>query len=92
MGKQVFTTGITFAAAIGSMQDLLIFHDCEHIAWYWLANGIGDGAEEVKGINIFTTTPDRKQIQTDNLEFNSIAWGIDDRQVTNTPPPPPSRR
>jgi len=92
VGKETYSTGITYAPAIPTMEDLLIFHDCQYITWYWLAFGIGDGAEEVKGINIFNTTADRTQISMDYLEFNSIAWGIDDQQVTNTPPPPPGRR
>ena len=91
VGKQVYLEGETYAPAIPSLTDLLIFHDCTYITWYWLANGIGDGAEEVKGINIFTTSADRSQIAADHLEFNSIAWGIDDQQVTNTPPPPPTK-
>lgn len=92
VGKSVYIEGEEHAPAIPSLQDLLIFHDCQYITWYWLANGIGTGAQEVKGINIFTVSSDCKQIVQDHLEFNSIAWGIDDQQVTNTPPPPPGRR
>jgi len=74
------------------MTDLLIFHDCKNIAWHWVANGIGTGAQEVKGTNLFTVTEDGSQILLDVLEFNSVAWGIDDQQVTNTPPTIPTRK
>ena len=46
------------------------------ILWYWVFTGIGSGEYEVKGFNLFTLTAS-DQIAQVNLEFNSIAWGLD---------------
>ncbi len=49
---------------------------CTKILWYWNFLGIGSAEYEVKGFNLFTIT-DVGQISQVNLEFNSIAWGLD---------------
>lgn len=48
---------------------------CTKILWYWVFTGIGSGEYEVKGFNLFTLS-DAGQIAQVNLEFNSIAWGL----------------
>ena len=54
--------------------------DCNKVLWYWLFNGIGSGAEEVKGFNLFTLNSAGQIIQT-SFEFNSIAWGTDNHEL-----------
>jgi hypothetical protein len=45
---------------------------------------VGNKANEVKGFNLFTITP-AMQILTTNLEFNSIAWGLNEGDTFTKP-------
>ena len=58
---------------------------CTKILWYWNFLGIGSAKYEVKGFNLFTVT-DKLQIAQTNLEFNSIAWGLDTGYQVIFPP------
>ena len=62
----------------------IITGNCNKIVWYWLFTGVGTKQYEVKGINIFTINDG--QIEQIDVEFNSIAWGLD-IGFTVTPPP-----
>ncbi|KAK5196183.1 hypothetical protein LTR47_004376 [Exophiala xenobiotica] len=74
--KAAFIGGQSQQPAIPSLVTLDIFFSCTKIAWRWLAQGIGSGQYEVKGIDTFTITP-QGQISEVYTEFNSAAWEAD---------------
>jgi hypothetical protein len=49
---------------------------CTKVLWHWRFDGIGSGVLPVRGFNYFTVNQDG-QVERVDLEFNSIAWGID---------------
>lgn len=72
------------------MQDLDMWHDCTKIGWQWLANGIGLNVSPVKGFNKIIVDPNTGIIKSNDIEFNSIAWGEDQGGKWTPGPPPPS--
>ncbi|KIW37981.1 uncharacterized protein PV06_09958 [Exophiala oligosperma] len=77
VGKQVYIEGVLNAPGVEGINTLeVLVAGCNKILWYWLFTGIGSREYEVKGFNLFTIT-DVGQIVQVNLEFNSIAWGLD---------------
>ncbi|EHY56004.1 hypothetical protein HRR83_006617 [Exophiala dermatitidis] len=77
VGKQEYINGVLSAQGVEGVNTLeILVAGCTKILWYWLFTGIGTGQYEVKGFNLFTLS-DAGQIAQVNLEFNSIAWGLD---------------
>ncbi|EXJ70285.1 uncharacterized protein A1O5_06353 [Cladophialophora psammophila CBS 110553] len=74
--KTAFIAGQGAQRPIPTLTTLDIFFSCNKIAWRWLAQGIGSGQYEVKGIDTFTITPSG-QISEVFAEFNSAAWAAD---------------
>ncbi|EXJ86097.1 hypothetical protein A1O1_06466 [Capronia coronata CBS 617.96] len=77
VGKQEYINGVLNSPPVEGVNTLeVLVAGCTKILWYWLFTGIGSGEYEVKGFNLFTLS-DVGQISVVNLEFNSIAWGLD---------------
>ncbi|KIY01493.1 uncharacterized protein Z520_03045 [Fonsecaea multimorphosa CBS 102226] len=74
--KAAFIGGQGAQPPIPTLTTLDIFFSCNKIAWRWLAQGIGSGQYEVKGMDMFTITP-AGQISQVFSEFNSGAWAAD---------------
>ncbi|KAL6244810.1 hypothetical protein RBB50_008338 [Rhinocladiella similis] len=74
--KEAFIVGQGSQPPIPVLKTLDIFFTCTKIAWRWVAQGIGSGQYEVKGIDTFTITPGG-QISEAYAEFNSGAWLAD---------------
>ncbi|KAK5055430.1 hypothetical protein LTR84_013180 [Exophiala bonariae] len=75
-GKQGYIEGVLAAPPVeGITTNEILVAGSSKILWYWTFYGIGSGEYEVKGFNLFTIT-EKGQISTLNLEFNSIAWGL----------------
>lgn len=55
--------------------------------WHWLFPQVGSGQYEVKGFNLLTLN-DHNQIERADIEFNSIAWGLDTQQIYQYCPAP----
>lgn len=90
-GKQGYIEGVLAAPPVLGIttNEVLVAGSCK-ILWYWTFFGIGTAEYEVKGFNLFSLTSDL-QIQTLNLEFNSIAWGLNTGyQIIFPSGPPPS--
>jgi len=65
------------AQAVEGINTIAVYvADCTSILWQWNFTGIGTGAYEVKGFNLFTLNT-AGQIAKAEVEFNSIAWGLD---------------
>jgi hypothetical protein len=62
------------------IQTLDILHSCNKIAWHWLFPNVGSGQYEVKGFNLLTVNL-QCQVTRADIEFNSIAWGLDTQQL-----------
>lgn len=76
-GKQEYIGGVLAAPPVeGITTNEILVAGSSKILWYWTFYGIGSGEYEVKGFNLFSLT-EQGQISTLNLEFNSIAWGLD---------------
>lgn len=71
--KAAFIAGQGAQPPIPTVTTLEIIFTCSKIAWRWVAQGIGSGQFEVKGINVFTITA-AGQISEVFTEFNSGAW------------------
>ncbi|OAP54412.1 hypothetical protein AYL99_11513 [Fonsecaea erecta] len=77
VGKDVYIEGVLNSPGLNGITTLeILVAGCTKILWYWNFFGVGSGQYEVKGFNLFTITPSL-QIGQVNLEFNSIAWGLD---------------
>jgi hypothetical protein len=50
-----FLTFLKFAPPIPSLTSLDIFHDCNRVAWYWAASGMGGTTQEEKGVHLLYT-------------------------------------
>ncbi|KIW15871.1 hypothetical protein PV08_05921 [Exophiala spinifera] len=74
--KDAFIAGQGSQPPIPVLKTLEIFFTCNKISWRWVAQGIGSGQYEVKGIDVFTVTP-QGQISEVYAEFNSGAWLAD---------------
>ena len=74
--KQAFISGQGSQPPIPTLTTLEIFNTCNKIAWRWVANGIGSGKYEVKGIDTFTINS-AGLISEIYAEFNSGAWKAD---------------
>jgi hypothetical protein len=76
-GKDEYINGVLNSPGVGGITTIeILVAGCTKILWYWNFLGIGSGQYEVKGFNLFTITPSL-QISAVDLEFNSIAWGLD---------------
>ena len=62
------------------IQTLDILNSCNKIMWHWNFPSVGGGAYEVKGFNLLTVNF-FGQITRADIEFNSIAWGLDTQQI-----------
>lgn len=84
-GKQAFVGGLTSQPGLPGFTTLQVFHDCKNVLWQWRVTGLGSGQFPVKGFNAFVANPLTGVIQSNQLEFNSIAWG-EDTGYKVTPP------
>ncbi|ETI22076.1 hypothetical protein G647_06147 [Cladophialophora carrionii CBS 160.54] len=76
-GKDGYIEGVLNSPPVEGITTIeILVAGCTKILWYWNFLGIGTGEYEVKGFNLFTITPSL-QISAVDLEFNSIAWGLD---------------
>ncbi|KAJ9664352.1 hypothetical protein H2198_000281 [Neophaeococcomyces mojaviensis] len=76
-GKQEYIGGVLNAPPVEGITTIRIYvADCNSVLWYWNFLGVGSGQYEIKGFNLFTLNA-AGQILTTELEFNSIAWGLD---------------
>ncbi|EXJ71515.1 uncharacterized protein A1O5_05323 [Cladophialophora psammophila CBS 110553] len=77
VGKDVYINGVLRAPGLNGITTIeILAAGCTKILWYWNFLGVGGAQYEVKGFNLFTITPSMRIAQVD-LEFNSIAWGLD---------------
>jgi hypothetical protein len=77
VGKQVYIDGVLNSPPVLGVETLeVLVAGCTKVLWYWDFTQIGSGEYEVKGFNLFSITA-AGQINQTNLEFNSIAWGLD---------------
>ncbi|KIW91302.1 uncharacterized protein Z519_08198 [Cladophialophora bantiana CBS 173.52] len=77
VGKDVYINGVLSAPGLNGITTIeILVAGCTKILWYWNFLGVGSAKYEVKGFNLFTTTPPLQISQVDP-EFNSIAWGLD---------------
>ncbi|OQV06603.1 hypothetical protein CLAIMM_11148 [Cladophialophora immunda] len=93
VGKDVYINGVLNSPGLNGITTLeILVAGCTKVLWYWNFLGVGSGQYEVKGFNLFTITPSL-QIGQANLEFNSIAWGLDTGyQVIFPPSTTPTRK
>jgi hypothetical protein len=77
VGRNPFVAAQLRAPSIRQLTTLDIFHDCSRIAFYWAANEVGSGVEEIKGMDLLYMTGDNSQINMAMVEFNSLAWAKD---------------
>lgn len=76
-GKQAYIGGVLGAPPVTGVVDLeILVAGCTKVLWYWKFLGIGSKQYEVQGFNLFTVDSNL-QVSQVNLEFNSIAWGLD---------------
>ena len=68
------------------MTDVDVFYQCNKIAWEWIANGIGMNVSPAKGFNKIVVDPQTGIIKSNDIEFNSIAWGRDMGWTCTAPP------
>lgn len=54
--------------------------DKNKILWQWTFDKIGSGKYPVTGFNLFYIS-NKKEIFAVDIEFNSIAWGVDTTQI-----------
>lgn len=73
------------------MTDLDIWHDCTKIGWQWVVDNLAMSKSPAKGFNKFTVDPATGFLKSNELEFNSIAWGIDLGGTWIGPGAPPSK-
>lgn len=79
--KATWVNGITHAPPSRGIVTLNVDVSCDIINWHWQFNQIGSGQYPVKGFNRFEMTrsgQDAEMLQARrmNLEFDSIAWGL----------------
>lgn len=72
--KESFVKAMASGPAIPGLTTLDVFHTCSRILWYWSASVIKGGVEEVRGVSVFYSTADKKQVNMAMVEFNSLAW------------------
>ncbi|KAJ9606584.1 hypothetical protein H2200_008592 [Cladophialophora chaetospira] len=87
-GKAEYIGGVLGAPPVEGITTIeILVAGTNKIVWYWNFLGIGSGQYEVKGFNLFTIE-ESGQISAANIEFNSIAWGLDTGYQIIFPPPP----
>ncbi|KAF7197490.1 hypothetical protein HII31_01300 [Pseudocercospora fuligena] len=77
--KAAWTAGVLHSPKINGITTKAVIADCNHIVWKWNFLGVGSSQYPVNGYNFFTMTRKGKQLQAQSLEleFDSIAWGLD---------------
>ncbi|EME81323.1 uncharacterized protein MYCFIDRAFT_88023 [Pseudocercospora fijiensis CIRAD86] len=77
--KATWTAGVLHSPQIKGITTKAVIADCNHIVWKWNFLGVGSAQFPVNGYNFFTMTRKGKQLQAQrlDLEFDSIAWGLD---------------
>ncbi|TKA83133.1 hypothetical protein B0A55_00891 [Friedmanniomyces simplex] len=79
--KAEWIAGIVGRPAITDIQSLYISPaGCYKIVWYWQFNKVAAATYRVRGFNLIELNW-RGQIDQLVLEFNSIAWGLDDGEL-----------
>lgn len=59
---------------------------CSKVLWQWQFTGVGTAEYPVKGFSLFTLNRKNLVVKTE-IEFNSVAWGIDTHQLPCGSPP-----
>ncbi|OAL37259.1 hypothetical protein AYO20_03435 [Fonsecaea nubica] len=86
VGKDNYINGVLNSPGLSGIVTLdVLVAGCTNVLWYWKFLGVGSGQYEVKGFNLFAITPSL-QLASANLEFNSIAWGLDTGYQVIFPP------
>ncbi|EMC94384.1 hypothetical protein BAUCODRAFT_157997 [Baudoinia panamericana UAMH 10762] len=82
--KQAWIEGISHSPADTNITTLDIGVVCPNkILWQWQFNAVGRAPYPVKGFN-YIVMDDCPQIQTMYIEFNSIAWALDDGELNSS--------
>lgn len=90
-GKQTYLNGVLNSPSVSGIETLeILVSGCKKIVWFWRITGIGSKKYPIKGFNLFTLN-DAQQIETVDLEFNSIAWGLDTGFQVIKPSRPPTK-
>ncbi|KAJ9616535.1 hypothetical protein H2200_000254 [Cladophialophora chaetospira] len=76
-GKEAFITSKLNSPPDSLLTTLDMFHDCSRIVVYWAVNGVGSGAQEIRGVDLLYLTDDKSQVWMAMTEFNSLAWAKD---------------
>lgn len=85
-GKALYIGGVLNAPPVLGITTLrVLVADCTSVLWYWNFLGIGSAQYEIKGFNLFTLN-DAGLIAVTEVEFNSIAWGLDTGYQVIFPP------
>ncbi|UJO13404.1 hypothetical protein CLAFUW4_03216 [Fulvia fulva] len=62
------------------IETLDIIASCDKVVWFWISQNVGSGLQPVRGFNLFKVKRNRKgqwQAYSLDVEFDSIAWGVD---------------
>ncbi|KAK5684196.1 hypothetical protein LTS10_004060 [Elasticomyces elasticus] len=54
---------------------------CHEVVWFFSFNNLAAATYRVRGFNLITLNSKNTQIKKLELEFNSIAWGLDDGEL-----------
>ncbi|GIZ41091.1 hypothetical protein CKM354_000440700 [Cercospora kikuchii] len=81
--KQAWVQGIIKAPPPEGIQTLDVVVGCNKLVWYWSFEKVGAGRYPTNGFNLFTLTRGGQGLQAEklNLEFDSIAWGLNTGEI-----------
>ncbi|KAK5109802.1 hypothetical protein LTR62_006535 [Meristemomyces frigidus] len=83
--KQEWIQGIVFRGAPTTGIDSLYVSPtgCNKVVWYFQFNDVARATYRVRGFNLIGVVRNKGVWQIDelDLEFNSIAWGLDDGEI-----------
>lgn len=68
------------ANPISNIKNSEIYAAGPHIIWYFRFGQVGSGQYDVSGFALLRLSKDKKVREAD-IEFNSIAWGVDTKQI-----------
>lgn len=76
-GKQGYINGLLGSQGPAGIQTNYVYvANCNNVVWKWIFRQVGNRKYPVSGINIFHLNS-QGQIANMDVEFNSIAWGVD---------------
>ncbi|USW57437.1 hypothetical protein Slin15195_G107560 [Septoria linicola] len=82
--KQAWIQGVTKAPPPQGIQTKDIVIGCDKLVWYWSFEKVGAGRYPQNGFNLFHLVRNGGRLQADrlDLEFDSIAWGLNTGEVS----------